>query len=484
MVSSEMRVVARTIVGAAALSAAVAFAQSDALDLAAKTMGAGELKTLRYTADGTGASFGQAFKPGLAWPKIKLHSVTRSVNYDTGSMRDEIVLSRAEPLGGGGYPHTGEQRNDQYVSGAYAWNVSGNTPAPGPRFVAERIHQLWITPHGALKAAMKQRANARTQRTNGFTTVAFTEPGRFSATLFINDAGLVERVESIAPDPVLGDTKSVTTYSDYRDVGSIKFPGRIRQTQGGFPVLDLTVRDVQPNAQVDITVPEPVSAATERVAVDKVADGVWFIGGGSHNSVAIEMKDHLILVEAPLNEGRTGPVIDAVRKLAPGKPIRYVIDSHQHFDHSGGLRTAAAEGATIVTQAANKPYFEKAFGVANAIAPDRLARSGKRPQFRAVGERMTMSDGARRVELHHIRDSHHTDSFLLVYLPKEKLLIQADAFTPGAPNAPPPKQPNPNHTNLIENIERLDLAVDRILPLHGRVVPVAELYTAAGVTMK
>ena len=312
MIRMEMRVAVRAIVGAAALSAAVAFAQGDALDRAAKTMGASELKTLRYTADGTGYTFGQAFKPGLAWPKIKLHSVTRSVNYDTGSMRDEIVLSRAEALGGGGYPHTGEQRNDQYVSGTYAWNVAGNAPAPGPRFLSDRIHQLWITPHGALKAAMKNRASARTKPMNGFTAVAFTEPGRFSATVFIDDAGLVERVESIAPDPVLGDTKSVTTYSDYRNVGNIKFPGRIRQTQGGFPVLDLTVRDVQPNAQVDIQVPEAVRTATERVAVDKVTDGVWFIGGGSHNSVAIEMKDHLILVEAPLNEGRTGPVIDAV----------------------------------------------------------------------------------------------------------------------------------------------------------------------------
>ena len=484
MIRMEMRVAVRAIVGAAALSAAVAFAQGDALDRAAKTMGASELKTLRYTADGTGYTFGQAFKPGLAWPKIKLHSVTRSVNYDTGSMRDEIVLSRAEALGGGGYPHTGEQRNDQYVSGTYAWNVAGNAPAPGPRFLSDRIHQLWITPHGALKAAMKNRASARTKPMNGFTAVAFTEPGRFSATVFIDDAGLVERVESIAPDPVLGDTKSVTTYSDYRNVGNIKFPGRIRQTQGGFPVLDLTVRDVQPNAQVDIQVPEPVRTATERVAVDKVTDGVWFIGGGSHNSVAIEMKDHLILVEAPLNEGRTGPVIDAVRKLAPGKPIRYVINSHQHFDHSGGLRTAAAEGATIVTHAQNKAYFEKAFAVPNTVSPDRLAKSKKRPTFRAFDERMTLSDGSRSVELHHIRDSHHTDSFLLVYLPKEKLLIEADAFTPGPPNAPPPKQPNPHHTNLIENVERLNLAVDRILPLHGRVVPVAELYTAAGAKMR
>jgi glyoxylase-like metal-dependent hydrolase (beta-lactamase superfamily II) len=457
-----------------------AFAQSAALDRAAKAMGATELKSLRYSGDGIGYTFGQAYKPGLPWPKIKLHSVTRTINYETGSMRDEVVLSRAEALGGGGYPHTGEQRNDQYLSGNLAWNQLATAPLPGPRFVAERTHQLWITPHGVLKAAQRNKASARTQRANGATSIAFTEPGRFAATVHINDASLVERVESRAPDPVLGDTAAVTTYSDYRDFGGIKFPTRIRQSQGGFPVLDLTVREVQPNAPADIQAPELVRAATERVTADKVVDGVWLLGGGSHNSVAIEMKDHLILVEAPLNEGRTGPVIDQARKLAPGKPIRYVINSHPHFDHSGGLRTAAGEGATIVTQSQNKAYFEKAFATPNAISPDRLAKSGKRPQFRGVDERLTLSDGARTLEIYHIQDSHHTDSFVMVYLPKEQLLIEADAYTPAAPNTPPPARPNPNHTNLIDNLERLKLSVDRIVPLHGRVVPVSELYTAAG----
>jgi len=69
-----------------------------------------------------------------------------------------------------------------------------------------------------------------------------------------------------------------------------------------------------------------------------------------------------------------------------------------------------------------------------------------------------------------------------VYLPKERLLIEADAYTPIAPTAKPPATPNPYHLNLIQNIEQNKLAVDRILPLHGRVVPVAELYTTAGKT--
>jgi len=240
------------------------------------------------------------------------------------------------------------------------------------------------------------------------------------------------------------------------------------------------VREVQPNAAVDISTPDAVRSASERVTTDKIADGVWFVGGGSHNSVAIEMKDHLVLVETPLSDGRSAPVIDAVKALAPGKPIRYVINSHQHFDHAGGLRAAVAEGATIVTQSANVPYLERAFATPNRIAPDRLAASGRKASFMAVNERAQLSDGTRTIDIHRITDSIHNDTFLMVHLPAEKILIEADAYTPLAPGAAPPATPNGNNLNLIANVERLKLNVERIAPLHGRVVPAADLYTTAG----
>ncbi len=456
------------------------------LKRASGAMGTSDLKTLRYVAEGTGYTFGQAYVPGGAWPKITVHSQVRTINYETGSMRDEITLSRAEPKGGGGYPLSGQQKNEGYLSGGYAWNVAGGNPVAGPRFVSDRTHQLWITPPGAVKAAMKNKGDLKFHDKDGksLAAVSFTEPGRFVATVYINGDYLVDRVESRAPDAVLGVVSMVTTYSDYRDFGGVKFPTRITQSQGGYPVLDVTVKEVQPNAAADIAIPDAVKAATERVTTEKVADGVWFVAGGSHNSVAIEMKDHIVLVEAPLNDARTGPVIDQVKQLAPGKPIRYVINTHQHFDHSGGLRAAVAEGATIVTQAGNKAYLEKAFAVQNTISPDRFAKSGKKAKFMTVKDKTTLSDGARTLDILRVVDSVHNDTFLMVYLPKEKLLVEADSYTPLPPNAPPPATPNANHVNLIANIERMKLSVDKILPLHGRVVPVSELYTTAKATPK
>jgi len=238
--------------GVAAWLAACASTQDSANDLlarASQTMGAAQLKTLRYVGEGTGYTFGQAYTPDGAWPKITLHSVTRTIDYDSASMRDEIVLSRAEPRGGGGYPITGQQRNDQFISGEVAWNQSGTAVTPGPRFVADRLHQLWITPHGVLKAAMRNGASLR-RGADGAAAVSFTQPGRFSATVHISADGLVARVESTLPDPVLGDTQAVTDYSDYRDVSGVKVPFQVRYATWNN-LSNEKFTDVKLNAPVD-----------------------------------------------------------------------------------------------------------------------------------------------------------------------------------------------------------------------------------------
>jgi hypothetical protein len=308
---------------------------SAVLARSAQAMGAAQLETLRYTAEGTGYTFGQAYKAGGAWPKVALHSVTRSIDYGTGTMREEVVLSRAEPRGGGGYPLSGQPRNDQFISGVRACNQAGTTATPGPRFVTDRLHQLWITPHGVLKAAMRGSARAAAGEA-GASNVSFDWPGRFQAVVVIGADGLVRRVESTFADPVMGDTPVVTTYDDYKATGAIRFPTRVRQTMGGYPVLDLAITDVQANPSLALAVPEAARNTAERVISEKVADGIWFIAGGSHNSVLIELADRLILVETPLNDARTLAVIEHAKGLVPGKPIRLAVNSHPHFDHSGG----------------------------------------------------------------------------------------------------------------------------------------------------
>jgi glyoxylase-like metal-dependent hydrolase (beta-lactamase superfamily II) len=433
---------------------------------------------LSYSGSGTGATFGQAYQPGMEWPRINITSYSRVLDFENAAMREESTRSRAEPTGGSGLPLTGEQRATGLVRGTSAWNMVGPAPVAAPVALDGRIHDLWTTPHGVIKAAMKNKPSVR--REGDKRLVAFTEPGRFSAVAWIGADGLVERVDSVQPNPVLGDTRAVTLYSGYRDFGGIKFPSRIRQELGGFPVMDLEITTVAPNTPAGIEVPALVTSFAERAVSEKAADGVWFIAGGSHNSVLIEMSDHLILVESPLYDGRTQAVMAEARKLVPGKPIRYVVNSHHHFDHSGGLRTAAAEGATLVVSEQARPWFERALAQPNSINPDALAKSGAKVSLVGVNGRRTFSDSSRTVEIVMVEDSVHAKGFLMAWLPRERILIEADAFTPGPPSTPAPAQPNANNVNLAQNIERLRLDVDRILPLHGRMVPVGELYTAVG----
>ena len=457
---------------------------SAVLSKANHAMGATALKSIRFAGTGTGSTYGQAFQPGLQWPRLNYASFSRLLDYDNAAMREEFARSRAEPTGGGAVPliGEGEQRVVALVRGEQAWNLVGPAPQPAPVALDTRIHDLWTSPHGVLKAAMKNKATATRVSEGGkaWSVLAFTEPGRFNAKAYVNEQGLVERVESRLPNHVLGDSSVVTLYSDYRDFAGVQFPTRIRQSQEGVPVMEIEVKEVQVNAPADIVLPELIRVFAERAASERAAEGVWFIGGGSHNSVAIEMRDHVILVESPLYDGRAAAVIAEVKRLVPGKPIRYVVNSHHHFDHAGGVRAAVAEGATLIASAPAVPFFQRALANPSSIKADLLGKSGRAATVEGVSGKRVLTDGSRTVELHLIGDSVHASGFVMAYLPAEKLLIEADAYTPGAANSPPPAKPNGNHLNLIDNIERLGLKVERILPLHGRMVPVTELYAAAG----
>jgi glyoxylase-like metal-dependent hydrolase (beta-lactamase superfamily II) len=471
---------ASTIILLLALPLAAAGQDASAtLAAASKALGADGLKSIEYSGSGATFAFGQSATPGQPWPRLNLKSFTRSVNYETASLRDENVRTQGEnPVRGGGQqPIRGEQRQSFWVSGDHAWNMMGTAAVPAPISLAERQFQMWSTPHGVVKAAAANNATVQGR------VVAFTIPGRMRVRAALNDASLVERIEAVVPHPVLGDTPVEVTYSDYKDYGGVKFPTRIRQSAGGFPTLDVTVTDVKPNVAVDVQVPEGARAAAGfygKIATQMVADGVWYLTGGSHHSVVIEMKDHLVVVEGPLNDERALAVIAEARTLVAGKPIRYVVASHHHFDHSGGLRAFAAEGATVITHESNRAFFEGSLAAPATVAPDHMAKASRKPVVEGVRDRRVLTDGSRTVELHHIAGNAHADGLLMVYLPKEKLLSEADVFTPPPAGTPPPMPPSPFTVNFAENLKRLNLAVDRLLPIHGRIVPIADLHTAAG----
>jgi glyoxylase-like metal-dependent hydrolase (beta-lactamase superfamily II) len=475
-----MRALILVLTAVLTLSPIVAGAQDSraALEAVDKALGGSGLKSIEIQGGGSFFWAGQAYTAGTAWPQFNVRSLTRVVNYDTASLRDEMVRTRTlEPPKGGGPYVRGEHKAVAFVSGDQAWNLVGETPTTAPVALAERQFQLWSTPHGVVKAALAGKGTIQGR------AISFGVPGSFKATATLDAANLVERVDGTLASPVLGDVPVTVTYADYRDFGGVKFPTKIRQTFAGFPVLELTVTEVKANAAADITVPDAVRQAGNpyvRVQSQKAADGVWYVAGGSHHSVVIEMKDHLIVVEGPLNDDRALAVIKEARTLVPGKPIKYLIVSHSHFDHSGGVRAFAGEGATLITHDASRAYFEKVVAAPATVSPDHLAKSGKKAGVEGVKDRRVLTDGTRTVEIRQIGGIQHADDMLMVYLPKEKFLIEADAYTPPAPNASPMSPPSPFTVSLADNVKQQGLAVDQILPLHGRMVPVAEMHKAAG----
>jgi len=456
--------------------------ENDELHAAAKNLSADELKSIEFSGSGRWFQFGQSPNPNSPWPPFDVSSYTATINYGNGNNHEDaaarVQIIRKQVIEPGRLrPAPVEQKPDQYVNGSVAWNLAAPqgapadapaTPQPQPTALEERVSEIWTTPQGFIKAALANNAEVKTSDA-GTTEISFNVAknhyeGR------INAQHQVEQVKTWIDNPVLGDTPIQYTYSDYKDFGGISFPAHIVRTQGDYPVLDLNISTVKQNAAADIPVPAEISSAgpaTVTVTSETLAPGVFYLRGGTHHSLAIEQQDHVVVIEAPLNEQRSLAVIEKVKELIPNKPITHLINTHQHFDHSGGLRTYVDDGATIVTHEANKPFYEKAWAAPHKLNPDRLALSQQPGKFETFADKLVYSDTNNPIEIHQIANSGHNDAFALIYLPAQKILIEADAYTPLASNAPRPPSINPYSTNLYENIQRLKLDVHRIAALHG-----------------
>ena len=449
---------------------------------AAEAMGATELNSVQYSGSGSTFAFGQAPSPGARWPRFEAKTYAVAVDYQTPAMRLEIVRAQGEhpPLGGGGQPFATDQRTIQVVSGMHAWTEGAAQPAPNPGAVGDRLRQLWLTPHGVIKAAVASGA------TGTGNVVTFPLEGR-EVKVTLNAENLVDRVEYLTANSVVGDVPVEVTYSDYGDYGAIKFPRRIVEKQDGFETLDITITDVTPNAAVSLPVPANVASAAPPLAapsvqIEEVGDGIWSVNGGNTRSLAVEFADHIVMLEGPTSEARSMAVNEAVRKAVPAKPIRYVVNTHAHYDHAGGLRTYVAEGITVITHEVNKPFFEQAWARPRTIDPDALSKNPRPAMIETVGDKRVLTDGSRTIELHHLKDSGHNTATLLAYLPKERILLYGDGYNPPPGDDPRTPDRSPEYgMQLYDNVQRLKLNPARIAPVHGRVVPFENMKIAIGV---
>ena len=450
----------------------------------ATAMGVDKVQTIEITGSGFRNAVGQSHVPTKPWPKFNLKSYRLVINYGTASMTAERAITQWEnpPFGGGRQPVRGVQKRIGGLRADKGWRLRRGRVGPS-RSTSGSHHTLWTTPIGVVKAAQAANAEVKMREAGGkmYTTVSFGKKGAFKALAwFDTKLNFLRGVEAEVANSVFGDMRVVTLYSDYKDFDGVKFPTKITRTSEGFPSLELNVTSVKINVPADITVPDGLRPARHRVKVDEVAEGIFFLTGGSHNSIAIEMSDHVILFEAPLNDGRSKALVESVTETIPGKPIRFVVNTHHHFDHPGGLRGMAATGATIVTHEGNVAFFKRIYAKPTRVKPDALANSKYRAKFVGVADKHRMTDGDRTLELYRLLGNRHNGGLLIGYLPKEKIMMVADAYSGRRVREGPANKVSHNAANLWENLQRLNLDIEIVLPMHGSKREIEQVRFAAG----
>jgi glyoxylase-like metal-dependent hydrolase (beta-lactamase superfamily II) len=482
-------------------------------------MGGTNLKTLEFS--GSGSRPDQLFNGDTPGPRVLVKSYTYDVDYTIPASRVEAVAIQGIPP----MQTIGEEGHAvQYVNAGdkewYAWDVGGlpglRVPArpkdwleiPFPPSVKkpgdpvrqpdgdglqshsemDRVEQIWLTPHGFLMGALKAKSLSLTQQTidgKKFSVVSWTGPNEAKITGYIGPDNMVARVETMMDHPMYGDEHVVHTYDYYEYRDGIQFPAHFVETittpalTGSKSLgLELFVTKVKPNVTMDLSVPPGVRetpvAPAATVMTQKIGDGLWYLAGQNDCSLLVEFKDFDTLVESPLNDARSLALLAEIKKLTPNKTVRYVINTHPHVDHTGGVRTFAAISSTIITQQANVAFINELLKTPHTIIPDTLQKTpgGPKGHVEGVEESREITDGSRKLEIYHMRGNLHSSGMLMTYLPKEQILTEGDPWTPGMVNVKTTDKPYQrccDAQNIYENVKRLNLQVKTIAPIHGRV---------------
>ncbi|MEP6960945.1 MAG: MBL fold metallo-hydrolase, partial [Acidobacteriota bacterium] len=418
------------------------------------------------------------------WPMAGANDYVRAIDFSSSTSR-ATWQNFAVPVTGGAAALTPGQQQ-----------ITAQSPAAGQL-------EIWITPWGFLKAAAGAGKVTLAAPAGGARTLAFDTPLKspggkaYRMVGTLNAQNLVTRVQTWMDHPVFGDMLVDTEYTNYRTgANGLKFPATIVQKRAGFPTFTAYILGAHANPANILALVTPPAAAGRGGAgappaaaagptSEKLFDGVYRING-AYNAVAVEFADYIVLVEpGPQNEARAQAVIAETKKVIPNKPIRYGIITHHHIDHTGGLEAAIAEGITIVTPEVNRNFIMRTFSTPRTLAPDALTKSGKKPVVEAfAGDKKVFQDANHSLEVHVIKGLPHADGLVVVYLPKEKLLIYADMFNLPTPLGTVPNPPVVGTGVFIDNIERLKLEPERVLSIHNlnpdRMTTVAEIKASLG----
>ena len=437
------------------------------------------VRTLVIEGYATNPNIGQAMTPEadpLLW---MLPDYKRSIDLQNRRMAVQFTRRPAFPAVFDNAPV------HQRLDGDVAFNVGVAGPgaaAPPPARLSataarDRRGEMLHHPLTAVRAALEPGAKVSNFRdSRGQRSVEVTTTGGDNFTLTVDEMDRPLSVRTAFYHPNLGDSFRATVFSAYENLDGVRLPKRLVTTLDRWVEYDLGVMkntldtDLNslraPNAVRQVAVPP--TAAPQTVTVTPLAKGIWFLTGGAIPNLVVEFSDHVAIVEAG-SDARFRAALAKARELVPDKPVTQLVLSHHHFDHTGGLRAAVAEGLTVFTHRVNEAWFRDAARRRHSIEPDALARSKRDLRLERVDDSRTLSDDLMEMTLYHLVGSTHGDGILAVDFPRERLYAEADVWNPGA-------QIQPHVRSLMDDIQRRALKIDRIVPLHGtQVRPIADL---------
>ena len=315
-------------------------------------------------------------------------------------------------------------------------------------------------------------------------------------------SGLPSRVRTLDYDNIWGDVTDDLVLSNWRDFGGMRIATNRKAELNGRTVVESNFTDVVINPSIDaarFTVPEGIRADAAKPAVrnvpyqwvirrqfigtymdsdnvsfdtrgsqglrlQEIAPGVHQIQGGTHNSLVVEMSDHLIVMDAPVTDAQSLWLVGQTRARFPGKPIRFLVLTHHHMDHSGGLRGILAEGGTLVVGQGAGAHFRRVLAAPMTRNPDLPARSFHMTPILEVPESHVMTDSTGRQVIVYVMDNPHAKGMLMGWVPHAKLGYVTDIWTPGPPL---PAKPNPGLMSVVNTVKRAGLQPERFAGGHG-----------------
>ena len=448
------------------------------VDDAAQALGGAErlqaVKTIVLEGEGTHYNLGQDVVPNASGQTFAVTQYKRSIDVQGERARTELVRVPKFTYWQG----LAAQRQVQGIDKAVGYNVaaSGTASRIAQTAADDRRAEFLRHPVTAVRAALDPEARVTNVRSEGGQSIVeVVTSDELVFTLAIDAVTkLPSRVTTAGNNVNLGDVLITTAFADYQNVGGVQLPARLTTKTDDFTTAEVRVTKQAIDADAgDLAAPAAVASAAvpapqpPTVTVEEVSRGVWLLAGGSHHSALVEFADHLMLIDAPQSDARTLAVIAKARELRPGKPLTHVVNSHHHFDHSGGIRAAVAEGLTVITHAGNAAFFEEMVKRPHTRVPDALAKNPKPLKIETVTDEKVMTDGTMTVNLYSI-PGEHSETMLMAYLPKERALVVIDLYEPGEPA-------NMFLARFVEDLKKRNLRVDRIVPLHGKITPYAQM---------